>query len=75
MTVIDYALFILATLALAAVLDTLWLNHVRPALAASYGWPDVADDERVPAAAWAGAALFIIVLFVLLPAFGVAAGY
>lgn len=61
--------------ALAGIVDTIWLRYVRPLMAESYGWPDVQPDERIPAVAWVGALAVLTVMFVLLPFVGVAAGY
>ncbi len=76
MTIIAYAALWACMIAVAVFLDTyVWLRYVRPALAKSYGWPAVRNDERIPpaAAAFGGGAAFIL-LFVL-PNVGVIAGY
>lgn len=76
MTIIAYGALWACIITAACLFDNyVWLRHVRPALAKSYGWPAVRKDERIPpsAAAFGGGAAFIL-LFVL-PFVGVSAGY
>jgi uncharacterized membrane protein len=55
-------------LAAAGALDHLWLTHLRRRLSRRYGWRAVRTDERIPTCAWVVASLFVLTLFVLLPA-------
>ncbi|RIY41985.1 hypothetical protein [Neopusillimonas maritima] len=75
MTVTEYALMLVATVAVAAVCEGVWMNWIRPRLAHQFGWKEVRPNERIPAAAWAGSAAVLLILFVFLPFVGVAAGY
>ena len=62
MSPIEYAAFWAFVIALGGMADWLWVERIRPALAPTFGWPDLEPDYRIPPIAWLGAMGFVAVI-------------
>ncbi len=71
MNTTDYLLFLFGLIVVAALLDRLWLDVLRPRLTGRETQP----EDRIPPVAWAGVAGFMAALFVFVPLIGYAAGF
>lgn len=75
MSPFDYLVMLAFVIAMAAVLDHLWLKYVRPIMARTRGWREVDPDEHIPLVGWALALFGVATMFIILPFVGFVAGY
>ena len=75
MPVVDYALLWAVVILAAALMDQAWVRWLRPVFERRFGWTPMSESARIPAVAWAGGGTAVIIMLVILPWVGVAAGY